>query len=42
MDIKMPIMNGYQATKLIKKHNPNIPVVAVTASTTAEDMKKIK
>ena len=42
MDIKMPIMNGYQATKLIKKHNPNIPVIAVTASTTAEDMKKIK
>ncbi len=31
MDIRLPKMNGYQATKLIKKKNPKIPVIAVTA-----------
>ncbi|MHC1704543.1 MAG: ATP-binding protein [Tenuifilaceae bacterium] len=40
MDIKMPEMNGYQATKLIKEINPNIPVIAQTAYAMLED--KIK
>ncbi len=34
MDLRMPIMNGYEATKLLKK-NPstqNLPVIALTAS----------
>lgn len=31
MDIKMPLMNGYDATKAIKKSNPNIPIIAQTA-----------
>ncbi|WP_445725559.1 response regulator [Flavobacterium sp.] len=40
MDIKMPIMNGYDATKLIKEFNPNLTIVAQTAYTTAEDRAK--
>jgi len=31
MDIKMPKMNGYIATKKIKEKNPDIPVIAITA-----------
>ena len=31
MDINMPEMNGFEATKHIKKINPNIPVLALTA-----------
>jgi two-component system, cell cycle response regulator DivK len=32
MDIKMPVMNGYDATKVIKELFPDIPVIAQTAN----------
>ncbi len=40
MDIKMPIMDGYDATKEIKKIRPELPVVAQTAYSTQEDIEK--
>ncbi|MFK5877861.1 MAG: PAS domain S-box protein [Flavobacteriaceae bacterium] len=40
MDIKMPKLNGYEATKEIKKIRPELPIVAQTAYSTREDMKK--
>lgn len=32
MDIKMPVMNGLEATKAIKEIQPELPVVALTAN----------
>ncbi len=32
MDIKMPIMDGLEATKAIKEKFPDLPVVALTAN----------
>jgi CheY-like chemotaxis protein len=32
MDIKMPIMDGLEATKAIKAAHPDLPVVALTAN----------
>ena len=32
MDIKMPVMDGLQATKTIKEKQPDLPIVALTAN----------
>lgn len=32
MDLQMPIMDGYDATAYIKQKDPNLPIIAVTAS----------
>jgi PAS domain S-box-containing protein len=41
MDIKMPIMDGYKATQLIKQIRPTLPVIAQTAYSISGDRKKI-
>jgi len=40
MDIQMPIMNGIDATKELKKINPQLPIVAQTAYSTQTDMQQ--
>ncbi len=40
MDLKMPILNGYDATTKIKQKNTNLPIIAQTAYTTEEDKQK--
>jgi signal transduction histidine kinase/FixJ family two-component response regulator/HPt (histidine-containing phosphotransfer) domain-containing protein len=42
MDIQMPVMDGYKATKIIKDINSNIPIVALTANAMVEDIEKTK
>lgn len=41
MDINMPIMDGYQATKEIKHLFPNIPIIAQTAFAIKGDKEKM-
>lgn len=40
MDIQLPILNGYEATKKIKAMRSDIPVVAQTANAMSEDREK--
>jgi len=37
MDIKMPLMDGFEATRQIKTFMPALPVIALTAHVTVED-----
>jgi CheY-like chemotaxis protein len=37
MDIRMPAMNGLEATEKIRKTDPDIPIIALTAFAFAED-----
>jgi two-component system CheB/CheR fusion protein len=40
MDIQIPELNGYEATKQIKSFRPNLPVIAQTAYALYDDRKK--
>ena len=42
MDIMMPEMDGYEATRMIRKMDVNIPIVAMTANAFMEDKMKAK
>ena len=42
MDIKMPVMNGYEATRLIKEQRPDLPVIAQSAFTSNEEREKAR
>ena len=32
MDVKMPLMDGLEATKIIKEKHPDLPIIALTAN----------
>ena len=44
MDIQMPVMNGYDATKAIRELDDDklnsIPIIAMTANAFSEDVKR--
>lgn len=40
MDIRMPVMDGYEATKQIKTHKPNLPIIAQTAYAMPEEVQR--
>ena len=43
MDLLMPVMNGFEATEMIrKKMKSKIPIIALTADVTTVDLKKCK
>lgn len=41
MDINMPVMNGFIATKKIKEFRPKLPIIAQTAYAIAGDKEKV-
>ena len=41
MDIRMPVLNGYEATKQIREFNTNVPIIAQTAFAMIPEQKVI-
>jgi CheY-like chemotaxis protein len=42
LDIKMPVMDGYEALEKIRNINPKLPVIAQTAYALPGDVEKMK
>ena len=42
MDLQMPIMDGFEATKIIREKNKDVPIIALTANVRKEDIVKTK
>ena len=40
MDVRMPVMDGYEATKQIKRFRPNLPIIAQTAFAMESDRQQ--
>jgi CheY-like chemotaxis protein len=40
MDINMPVMDGYEAMRIIKARHPDLPIIAQTAYTLNNDRRK--
>lgn len=40
MDLRLPIMDGYEATRNIKKQNPEIPLIVQTAYVLSNERQK--
>jgi two-component system cell cycle response regulator DivK len=40
MDINMPVMDGYEAMRIIKARHPDLPIIAQTAYTMNNDRRK--
>ena len=41
MDINMPVMNGYDATREIRRLSTDVPIIAVTAFAYATDEQRV-
>ncbi len=42
MDIQMPIMDGYEAAKIIRELDSSVPIIALSANAMVEDIQKSK
>lgn len=40
MDLKMPVMDGYEATRQIKLQMPDVPILAITANAFDNDRQR--
>ncbi|MEK6660002.1 MAG: response regulator, partial [Campylobacterota bacterium] len=42
MDLQMPVMDGYEATKIIRSIDKDIPIIALSANVMIDEIEKTK
>ena len=42
MDVEMPVLDGVEATRLVKEHSPELPVVAISGTDYEERALEIR
>jgi PAS domain S-box-containing protein len=42
LDLRMPVMGGFEAAEAIRDRDPGIPILALTADTAAEDVERCR
>lgn len=40
VDVMMPVIDGYELSKMIRENNPNLPILMITAKETLDDKRK--
>ena len=42
LDLRMPVLGGFEAARAIRERDPEIPILALTADTAAEDVERCR
>ena len=42
MDLNMPVMDGFEATKILHDNDKTLPIIVVTANTSDSDLARAK
>jgi CheY-like chemotaxis protein len=42
LDLRMPVMDGFQTLDILRREYPDVPIIAITASTTADIAQQIQ
>ena len=42
MDLNMPVMDGFEATKILRDNDKTLPIIVVTANTSDSDLARAK